>query len=160
MTARRHISKKMRLRIHADHGGICCFCKELIDLDQHRMEISHRIPLAMGGADEEHNMEPAHYDCQQWCICHEDFCMTYGGAITNHTGPDAAKAAAQAEYERRILSALAPDARVVTAEQLREWADDWEELIQMTCGDEDGKLPECLEMTHIAAMRSIAEGQP
>lgn len=65
MTARRHISKKMRLRIHADHGGICCFCKEMIHLDQHRMEISHRIPLAMGGADEERNMEPAHYDCHR-----------------------------------------------------------------------------------------------
>lgn len=42
----------------------------------------------------------------QWTICHDDFCMSYGGAITRYGTPEAAKAAAQADYEACILSAL------------------------------------------------------
>jgi hypothetical protein len=44
----------------------------------------------------------------QWTICHEDFCMSYGGAISLHVDAEAAKAAAQADYEARILAALEP----------------------------------------------------
>lgn len=66
-----------------------------------------------------------------------------------------AQAAAQADYERRILSALAPTARVVTAEQLREWADCWETLIEVA---KDARIETDHEQ-YIAAMRQIAEGK-
>ena len=42
----------------------------------------------------------------QWTLEADDFCMSYGGPLTSHGDPEAAKAAAQADYEARILSAL------------------------------------------------------
>jgi hypothetical protein len=75
----------------------------------------HWVAPALGGAyhtapDED---SAAGASVLQWAICHEDFCMAYGGAISAHTDPEAAKAAAQVDYERRILDALepSPDAR-------------------------------------------------
>ena len=65
--------------------------------------------------------------------------------------PNEAKAAAQADYEARVMSALKPGARVVTADQLREWALEWERTAEMArwyAGSVDAR--------HIAAMRQIA----
>ena len=67
----------------------------------------HWVAPALGGA---YHMAPDEDSAAgawvlQWTICHEDFCMAYGGAISVHTDPEAAKAAAQADYERRILAA-------------------------------------------------------
>ena len=45
----------------------------------------------------------------QWTQRPDDFCTIYGGPITKHEGPDAAQAAAQADYEARILAALTPN---------------------------------------------------
>ena len=42
----------------------------------------------------------------QLVIRRKDFCTKYGGDITSHGSPEDAKAAAQADYEARILSAL------------------------------------------------------
>jgi hypothetical protein len=64
----------------------------------------------------------------QWTICHEDFCMAYGGAISNHVDAEAAKAAAQADYTACILSALDLDAiaaLVGAAKHLATWDHCW-----------------------------------
>lgn len=62
-----------------------------------------------------------------------------------------------ADLLRRILSALAPGARMVTAEQLREWADAFADYIEWhTDGDADFAQK---ERRVVAAMRQIA-GEP
>lgn len=65
MGRRRHISRAMRIRIwEADKS--CPFCGEIIeDLKLVRVEVSHTIPLELGGADEERNMRVAHYECHR-----------------------------------------------------------------------------------------------
>lgn len=65
MARRRHISRAMRIRIwEADKS--CPFCGEIIpDLKEVRVEVSHTIPLELGGADEERNMRVAHYECHR-----------------------------------------------------------------------------------------------
>lgn len=64
MPRRRHISRAMRMRIHEAHP--CCpFCAERIDLNVDRVEIAHFVAVALGGADEEHNMRVAHHGCHR-----------------------------------------------------------------------------------------------
>ncbi len=65
MARRRHISRAMRIRIwEADKS--CPFCGEIIpDLKEVRVEVSHTIPIELGGADEERNMRVAHYECHR-----------------------------------------------------------------------------------------------
>lgn len=62
---RRHISRRMRNLIFEDAGGICTFCREEIARETQRWEVSHDIPLELGGADDRTNMRPAHYDCHR-----------------------------------------------------------------------------------------------
>lgn len=68
----------------------------------------HWVAPALGGA---FHMAPDEDSAagawlMQWTIRHKDFCMVYGGAITSHPSPEDAQAAAQSDYEARILSAL------------------------------------------------------
>lgn len=62
MTARKAISDAKRLRVWEAHKGVChiCECKVWPGED---WEVEHVIPLALGGADDETNMRPAHVDC-------------------------------------------------------------------------------------------------
>jgi hypothetical protein len=53
----------------------------------------------------------------QWAIRPDDFCMSYGGAITRYSSPESAKAAAEADYAARIIAALD---RAALAEMLAE----------------------------------------
>ena len=62
---RRSISTRRRAAIFADAGGICSICGEKIDGIRDRWEVSHEVPLALGGADEDANMRPAHYACHR-----------------------------------------------------------------------------------------------
>lgn len=68
----------------------------------------HWMASAFCGA---YHMSPDEDSCcgtwlLQWTLRASDFCMKYGGEITIHSGPEAAKAAAQADYEQRILAAI------------------------------------------------------
>jgi hypothetical protein len=42
----------------------------------------------------------------QWTLRPDDFCMKYGGPMTKHGLPEAARAAAEADHEARILAAI------------------------------------------------------
>lgn len=61
---RSSISTKRRLAIFMAGNGHCDICGGKI-LPGDRWEVSHRIPLALGGADDDSNMFPAHYGCHR-----------------------------------------------------------------------------------------------
>lgn len=65
MTARKRISTRERARLFALHGGICHLCKGAIDGSREAWDISHEIPLAQGGADDDANRLLAHRKCHQ-----------------------------------------------------------------------------------------------
>ena len=65
MTRRRSISRTMRARIFEAASGICSICGQKIDGVREKWEISHEIPLALGGDDDEGNMRPAHERCHR-----------------------------------------------------------------------------------------------
>ena len=64
MTARRSISAKERLRLFQLHGGICHLCNGRIQVGE-AWEVSHDIPLELGGADDDANRKPAHKKCHR-----------------------------------------------------------------------------------------------
>lgn len=61
-TPRKKLSVKERLEVLVSGGGKCCFCREKIT---GAFDVSHRVPLALGGLDEPDNREPAHPDCHK-----------------------------------------------------------------------------------------------
>lgn len=65
MTARRSISTKERLRLFALHGGLCHLCYGRIDATREAWEVSHDIPLELGGADDDANRKLAHAKCHR-----------------------------------------------------------------------------------------------
>jgi 5-methylcytosine-specific restriction endonuclease McrA len=62
---RKSLTAKERLRLFTLHGGRCHFCGVKIDGTRERWEISHEIPLELGGADDDENRLPAHYGCHR-----------------------------------------------------------------------------------------------
>ena len=62
MSKRRGISIKQRLEIR--RKGPCDICGGVIAPDE-GFDISHRIPLALDGADDESNMFPVHRKCHR-----------------------------------------------------------------------------------------------
>jgi 5-methylcytosine-specific restriction endonuclease McrA len=65
MTRRRSLSTRERARLFTLHGGICHLCGGLIDGTREAWEVSHDIPLEMGGADDDANRRPAHKKCHR-----------------------------------------------------------------------------------------------
>lgn len=65
MTKRRSLSTKERVRLFLLHGGICHMCNVKIDGVRERWEVSHDIPLELGGKDDDQNRKPAHYSCHR-----------------------------------------------------------------------------------------------
>lgn len=63
MTARRRISGTERLEIFIREGGICHICGGKINGKP--WDISHEIPLEMGGEDYGNNLRIAHRACHQ-----------------------------------------------------------------------------------------------
>ena len=61
---RRTLTTKQRVAIFQEADGVCDICGGKI-LVGDRWEVSHRIPLQLGGADEPSNMFPAHYACHR-----------------------------------------------------------------------------------------------
>lgn len=62
---RKSLSTRDRVRIFTIHGGICHMCGVKIDGTRDRWEVSHDIPLELGGADDDQNRKPAHYKCHR-----------------------------------------------------------------------------------------------
>lgn len=65
MSKRRSISAKERARLFLLHGGTCHICGGKIHGATERWEISHEIPLELGGADDDENRKLAHYKCHR-----------------------------------------------------------------------------------------------
>lgn len=61
MTERRRLSPTRRLKVFEDANGRCHICGQKIF--GKAWEVEHVIPIALGGADDESNMRPAHEDC-------------------------------------------------------------------------------------------------
>lgn len=65
MTARRSLSARVRVRLFALHGGVCHLCGGKIDATREGWDVSHVIPLAIGGADDDENRQLAHRKCHR-----------------------------------------------------------------------------------------------
>jgi 5-methylcytosine-specific restriction enzyme A len=61
---RRHISTRARVGVFEHHNGQCHLCGVKIQSGE-EWDISHAIPLAIGGADDETNWLPAHRKCHR-----------------------------------------------------------------------------------------------
>ncbi len=65
MTKRAHLTGKERLRLFTLCGGICQFCRGEINPACEAWEVSHDIPLELGGADDDLNRKVAHKKCHR-----------------------------------------------------------------------------------------------
>lgn len=63
--ARIKLSTRERTRLFLLHGGKCHLCEGKIDGSREAWDISHDIPLAAGGADDDANRKPAHRKCHR-----------------------------------------------------------------------------------------------
>jgi 5-methylcytosine-specific restriction protein A len=61
---RKHLSARARAAIFVTHGGVCHLCSGKIQVGE-AWDVSHVIPLAAGGDDDESNMQPAHRHCHR-----------------------------------------------------------------------------------------------
>lgn len=71
MKKRRRISTKQRLAVFTAADGVCHICAGKIGVGE-RWEVSHLIPLELGGADDASNTRPAHYRCHRDLTAKED----------------------------------------------------------------------------------------
>lgn len=61
---RKPLTRLQRTRIYDNASGICCLCQCHIHAEGgNKWIVEHLKPLWLGGADDETNMGPAHYDC-------------------------------------------------------------------------------------------------
>ncbi len=59
MTKRRNISTRERVKIFVREGGVCHICHGAITIGQ-LWDVSHDIPLELGGDDHGDNLKVAH----------------------------------------------------------------------------------------------------
>lgn len=64
MTTRRSLSRTLRARVFDAANGLCHICGGKITASD-AWDVEHRLPLALGGADDETNMSPAHKVCHR-----------------------------------------------------------------------------------------------
>jgi 5-methylcytosine-specific restriction protein A len=62
--SRVRLSARARMRLLEEAGFQCHICRLPIFPGQ-KWEVSHEIPLAIGGADTPENRRPAHYKCHR-----------------------------------------------------------------------------------------------
>lgn len=62
-TPRRRLTPHRRLQVWEKTGGVCVICDATIDGVRERWIAEHIRALEMGGADDLHNMGPAHEAC-------------------------------------------------------------------------------------------------
>lgn len=61
---RKRISKKTRQRVYEKYGGRCAYCGQKITYNE--MQVEHREPLALGGADSLENYMPSCRICNHY----------------------------------------------------------------------------------------------
>ena len=71
MAKRRNWSTTARVRIFQAAEGRCHVCGGKI-LAGDRWELSHLVPLELGGEDAESNLRPAHYACHRTITARDD----------------------------------------------------------------------------------------
>lgn len=54
-----------KMKVFEVHQGRCHICGERIDGTREPWDLEHLIPIAMGGADDETNVAPAHVACHK-----------------------------------------------------------------------------------------------
>lgn len=64
MTHRKPLSRTDRLRCFTTAEGMCHICGQLIKVGE-PWDVSHPIPLEMGGPDDDTNRKPAHRACHR-----------------------------------------------------------------------------------------------
>ena len=64
MTKRRRISTRERAALFSRERGVCHMCGGLVHAGE-AWDVSHEIPLACGGADDETNWKVAHRKCHR-----------------------------------------------------------------------------------------------
>lgn len=64
MSKRRSVSTKARVALFAREHGICHMCNGLVHTGE-AWDLSHEIPLELGGADDEANWRVAHRKCHR-----------------------------------------------------------------------------------------------
>lgn len=65
MIRRRRLSTKQKVVLFERCAGVCHICGQAIQIGQ-RWDVSHIVPLALGGADVDCNRAPAHKPCHAW----------------------------------------------------------------------------------------------
>lgn len=65
MTTRRRLNAKDRLAVFMKTNGTCHLCNGRINAAIEAWEVSHEIPLELGGDDDFDNMLPAHAKCHR-----------------------------------------------------------------------------------------------
>lgn len=64
MAKRRRITTKQRVALFEREAGVCHMCKGLVYAGE-AWDVSHEIPLELGGADDETNWKVAHRKCHR-----------------------------------------------------------------------------------------------
>lgn len=64
MPKRVAVSKARRIRLFKDKNGVCHLCGGKISVGE-EWDLSHPIPLELGGADDESNWDIAHRACHR-----------------------------------------------------------------------------------------------
>ncbi len=59
-TPRSHMTMTRRVRLHGLAEGLCAWCKQPVEIAGPNVVYDHRIPLTLGGSDEDDNIRPLH----------------------------------------------------------------------------------------------------
>ena len=88
-TKRRKMTRARRVSIFLAANGICHICGKQIR-DGEKWDVSHVIPLNLGGADTDDNMRPAHKRChvEQTAKDKADIAERNRAIDTNYAGPE------------------------------------------------------------------------
>lgn len=98
-TKRKRMSRARRVTIFLASNGLCHICSQQIR-DGEKWDVSHVVPLNLGGADDDSNMRPAHKHChvEQTAIDKADIAARNQAVDHGYTG----KPKPQSPYRRKV----------------------------------------------------------
>ena len=71
MTKRRKMTPARKLRIFRNHDGKCAACGRKIMAGE-TWHVDHITPLALGGSEDDENLQVLHVECHKSKSCNED----------------------------------------------------------------------------------------